>query len=178
MPNTGLTRLLPRAAYDSQTLHTKSLPSIRGGGAYYSFATLTHVYGYGSDLKLSQNAFLVGFAGADYGMLTLLGDVPLEQISEKDSRARFISNYQAPLPEHLARAEAARFRLRGGVTIDGLIYKSRLPVIENSTYLLRSISYDHSDVLVAFRVVRRDRDGSVVIAWKLLREYRVPKLRR
>jgi hypothetical protein len=86
--------------------------------------------------------------------------------------------YQPPSPEGLARAEAARFRLRGGVTIDGLTYQSRLPVIENSTYLLRSISYDHSDVLVAFRVVRRDQDGSVVIAWKLLKTYRVPELAR
>jgi hypothetical protein len=178
MPDTGLTRLLPSAAYDSKTSHPKNLASIRGGGAYYSFAALTHVYGYGSDIELSQHAFSVGFAGADYGMLTMLGNVPLEQLSENDSRAQFISSYQPPLPEHLARAEARRFRLRGGVTVDGLNYQSRLPVIENSTYLLRSISYDQSDVLVAFRVVRRDQDGSVVIAWKLLKMYQVPELAR
>lgn len=178
MPNTGLTRLLPREVYDGQTSHPKNLARIRGGGAFYSFALLTHVYGYSSDIELSQRGFSVGFAGADYGMLTMLGDVPLEQISEKDSRAQFISSYQPPLPEHLARAEARRFRLRGGVTVDGLNYQSRLPVIENSTYLLRSISYHHSDVLVAFRVVRRDQDGSVVIAWKLLKMYRVPELAR
>ena len=174
-PDSGLTRLLPR---ESQTLHPKSLAWTRGYGAYYSFALLTHVYGYGSDIQLSQQAFSVGFAGADYGMLTMLGDVPLEQISEKDSRAQFISRYQPPSPEPLARAEARRFRLRGGVTVDGLNYQSRLPVIENSTYLLRSISYRHSDLLVAFRVVREAQDGSVVIAWKLLKRYQVPELAR
>jgi hypothetical protein len=47
-----------------------------------------------------------------------------------------------------------------------------------ATYILRSIDYSESDVLVAFRVVRRDTDGSVIIAWKLLRKYAVPQLAR
>jgi len=174
--HTGLIRLLPREVYDSQTNHTKSPVSIRGGGAYYSFAMLTHFYGYGSDLELSRDWFSVGFAGADYGMLTMLGDVPLDQISERDPRAQFLANYRPPAPEHLARAEARRFMLRGGVTFDGLNYQSRQPVFEHWTYLLRSISYRNSDVLVAFRVVRKDNDGSVIIAWKLLKQYPTPEL--
>ena len=177
-PNTGLIRLLPREVYDSETTHTKSPLSIRGGGAYYSFATLTHVYGYGSDIELSRYAFSVGFAGADYGMLTMLGDVPLDQVSEEDPRTQFLKSYRPPAPEHLARAEARRFRLRGGVTLDGLNYQSRQPAFENWTYLLRSISYGRSDVLVAFRVVRKDGNGSMIIAWKLLKQYRVPMFAR
>jgi len=53
-----------------------------------------------------------------------------------------------------------------------------LPVKVNTTYLLRSINYVASDVLVAFRVVRKDSDGSIIIIWKLLKNYPRPKLAR
>jgi hypothetical protein len=43
---------------------------------------------------------------------------------------------------------------------------------------LRSINYSDSDVLVAFRVLRKDTDGSLIIAWKMLKEYPVPDLAR
>jgi len=63
-----------------------------------------------------------------------------------------------------------------GEMIDGLEYKNRLPVHVGATYLLRSIVYDESDVLVAFRVARREDDGSVIIAWKMLKEFTPRKL--
>jgi hypothetical protein len=60
--------------------------------------------------------------------------------------------------------------------MDGALYRSRLPLEIGATYLLRSIVYRESDVLVAFRTVREDTDGSVIIAWKLLKKYPVPEL--
>ena len=68
-----------------------------------------------------------------------------------------------------------------------------LPVDVNATYLLRSINYgkplfvpnppEHTignsrktDVLVLFRVVRKETDGSVTIAWKLLKKYSTPNI--
>jgi len=176
--NTGLIRLLPRELYDSEVYHTANPSRIRGGGSYYSFINLTHVYGYGSDIGLEQNHLMVGFAGAAYGMLTNLGDVWIEGITLTDPRANFLSSYEPPTLEPEARAEAQRFGVREGVTIDGLVYQRRLPVQENTTYLLRSIDYDRSDVLVALRVVKKDSDGSIIIAWKLLKEYRPPMLKR
>jgi hypothetical protein len=56
--------------------------------------------------------------------------------------------------------------------------KSSLPVKPDSTYLLRSLNYDESDVLVAFRVVRIDSDGSVTILWKLLQKFETPGVNR
>src|SRR6185503_20913533 len=54
-PDTGLIRLLPREKFDTATFteNNKSI-TIRGGGAYYSFARLTHEYGYGSDIELAK----------------------------------------------------------------------------------------------------------------------------
>jgi len=176
--NTGLIRLLPRGPY--LTYHKKT-KLISVGGAYYSFANLTHDYGHSSDIELHDDTLSSGFAGADYGMLTNLGDVSLEGISREDPRFAFISNYKPPKAETQARAEAQRFRLTGGVMIEGLLYRSSLPVQEKATYLLRSIIYRRSqpsDVLVAFRVVRKETDGSVIIAWKLLKNYHAPALNR
>lgn len=175
--NTGLIRLLPREVYDSATYRTSKKLNIRGGGAYYSFAYLTHAYGYGSDIELDHNKLAVGFAGADYGMLTNIGDTPLEEITLDDMRTRNIAAYRPPRSEPEARAEFRRLNSGIGLMFDGFLYRRRVPVQENSTYLLRSIAFDNSDVLVAFRLVRKDPDGSVIIAWKLLKRYSTPGLR-
>src|SRR5262245_47423164 len=43
-------------------------------------------------------------------------------------------------------------------------------------YALRSIDYDKSDILVAFRVARKEIDGSVVILWKRHERFSRPDL--
>jgi hypothetical protein len=125
---------------------------------------------------LERNVLSVGFAGADYGMLTNLGDQPLENIELGDSTTRFIAQYVTPTREPAARAGARRFQ--AGVMIDSALYRRRLPLEVGKTYLLRSIVYHKSDLLVAFRTVRKDPDGSVIIIWKLLKKYPVPELRQ
>lgn len=178
--NTGLIRLLP-----SQPANEKL---IRGGGSFYSFHFLSHEYGRGSDLQLvrpliltpgyvpekgfenSLDTFVVGSSGPDYGMLTNLGEVSLDEITLKDQRTRYLAKYQPPTSEPDARCEFRRFR--SGETIEGRLYKRSLPVQAGATYLMRSINYNESDVLVAFRVARRDDDGSAIIAWKLLKDFR------
>jgi hypothetical protein len=159
--NTGLIRLLPRELYDDGTYHVEKKLSIRGGGAYYSFTNLTHAYGYASDIVLDHNRLSVGFAGADYGMLTNIGDVPLDQITLNDRWTQSIAAYRPPHSEPKARAEYQRLNSHAGMRFDGFHYQKGVAVQENSTYLLRSIGYGTSDVLVAFRLVRQDSDGSV-----------------
>lgn len=168
-PDTGLVRLLPREQWDYKL-------STRGGGAFYSFARLTHEYGYGSDIMLTQGEFAVGFAGADFGFLVNLGDVPLSGLTGESDGVKFLSDYSAPAADAAARAA---FTSAGeGVRSGDWLYKSRLPAEARRTYALRSISYNTSDVLVAFRVVRKDEDGSVVLLWKLLKKFPKPVLER
>ncbi len=175
-PDTGIIRLLPREVYD-QFPNKPAKLTIGGGGAYYSFARLTHEYGYGSDIELYGGYLSVGFAGADYGLMTTTGEVPLEEISSEHPAATFLASYKVPTEDSEARLEGRSFGGRGR-TIEGLLYQSRVPVQLNASYLLRSINYDDSDVLVAFRVVRKDTDGSVTLVWKLLNKYPKPVLRR
>jgi len=169
---TGLIRLLPREKFDSG--RDKKGLTISGGGAYYSFARLTHEYGYGSDIELAQGYLSTGFAGADYGIMTNLGDTPLENITSE--AVPFLLSY-APADD-LPKARIEQRKWGDGATADGTNYCRRLLAKENSTYLLRSVNYDTSDVLVAFRVVRVDNDDSATILWKLLKKYPTPRLAR
>jgi hypothetical protein len=167
--DTGLVRLLPREKWDYKL-------STRGGGAFYSFARLTHEYGYGSDIMLEQGEFAVGFAGADFGMMVNLGDVPFESVTGETDGVKFLYDYRAPAAEKEARA--THMSTYDGVHSGEWVYKSRLPAEAGRTYALRSINYNTSDVLVAFRVVRKDDDGSMVLLWKLLKKFPKPVLER
>lgn len=169
VPDTGLIRLLPRPESDAQ-----SRLSIRGGGAYYSFTRLTHEYGYGSDIELRNGSFSVGFVGADYGFLTVLGDIALESVSINTPAVAFLASLKAP-----SRSSEARVQQRqssNGIEQDGTVYKRRVAAALANTYVLRSVNYDTSDVLVAFRVVRKDIDGSLILLWKMLRQLPAPSL--
>jgi hypothetical protein len=174
-PNTGLIRLLPREKFGDFEKSPKTL-TIRGGGAYYSFAKLTHEYGYGSDIELSREVLSVGFAGADYGMLVKIGNVPLDEVTVEHPVVEYLASYKAAASEPEARIEQRRFG--EGSEIEGTVYKERAPLEVGASYVLRSINFDISDVLVTFQVVRRDDDGSAVLVWRLLKKYDTPSLRK
>ena len=173
---TGLMRLLPRETFDWEMYQVDKKVKMRGGGAFFSFHYRSHKYGYGSDLSLEHGDLFVGFAGADYGMMTDLGDTVLEQIFVEDPRVTFLLDYKPPKREPEARAEAIKFR--DTFTVDGVNYKRKLRAEVNHTYLLRSIIYHKSDTLVAFRVVRKDDDGGLTIAWKVLKQFSPKELTR
>jgi hypothetical protein len=191
--DTGLIRLLPRINPKSAFAFSGERPAIRGEGAYYSFHYRAHEYGYGSDLGLEavqhfkgspgrmaelppKYILSVGFAGADFGMMTNIGEVSLSDLTIADPRVAYMLGYKPPRPESEARAEYARFGK--GVTVDGQTYKKSELLQVNATYLLRSINYGVSDVLVAFQVVRQEMDGSIILGWKLLKKYPTPELAR
>ena len=161
-------RLLPREKYDS-------VLAIRGGGAYYSFVRKTHEYGRGSDIALEQGHLSVGFAGADYGLLMDLGEAALADISKDSPELDFLIKYTPPTDEPTIRAEQ---RKSHKYEVNGLLYQRRLPWIIGHTYILRSIGFSDSDVLVAFTVQRKDSDGSLIIFWKLIETFVKPEIRR
>lgn len=166
-PQTGLMRLLPRETYDGYL-------TIRGGGAYYSFARQTHEYGYGSDLSLEQGYLSVGFAGADFGFLTSLGNVPIESVALNTPAVQYLASFSAPT--NLSDARAEQQRAGTGFSTGGYNYIDSLKAASSTTFALRSICYNNSDVLVAFRIVRFDTDGSAIVVWKILQSIAVPKL--
>ena len=168
-PQTGIIRLLPREKY------TK-LVTLNGGGGYYSFVRATHEYGYGSDIALESGMLSVGFVGADYGMILNLGDVPLEQVTDEQRGVRALLDYTPPVKE--ADVRRLQQQVWQGVELAGMNFKNRVSAKVSNTYLLRSISFERSDLLVALRVVREDSDGSFVLVFKMLKKFPTPELER
>ena len=168
-PQTGLIRLLPREKY------TKLL-TLNGGGGYYSFARSTHEYGYGSDISLESGLLSVGFAGADYGMLFNVGDIPLDQATAEHRAVRALLDYTPPTKEvDIRKMQQQAWQ---GIELSGLNFRNRLSARVGNTYLVRSISFERSDLLVAFRLLREDSDGSFILAFKLLKKFPTPDLER
>jgi hypothetical protein len=175
-PDTGLARLLPRETYDVDANKKNQALTVRGGGAFYSFTRQTHEYGWGTQIGFEQGSLMTCFAGADYGMLTNLGDVPIEAVTLEHGIVKSLASYERASDEPRARAEYQRFAT--GDRINGTLFKTRLPATLNNSYVLRGIHYSDSDVLVAFRIVRKDTDGSLIIVWKLLKKNPKPELAR
>lgn len=188
-------RILPRETYDGKI-------SMRGGGAYYSFVPRydrdlptgpngmdnhtadvrvplsPHYYGYGSDLELYNGKFTVGFAGADYGFLYDLGDRSLDAVTKEIPEAVFLTSYQPPTKMVEIRAEQTKIFHNPFYEANGFKYKRTVPAVVGHSYILRSINFRESDVMVALKVHRQDSDGSLIVFWKKLETFETPYIDR
>ncbi len=173
-PGTGLAQLLPREKYDG-------ILAVRGGGAYYSFTRLIHEYGYGSNISLERDHFSTGFAGLDYGMIVALGSGPLDMVTLDHPAVQFLASYVPPSVEPEIRRE--QMRTGQGFKEGDFTYQSRVPATLNTTYVLRSVQYHGEngkgrDILIVFRTVRQDYDGSITLIWKMLKRFPAPQFER
>lgn len=169
-PDTGLVRLLPREKYDQ----TVQMP-LRGGGAYYSFSKLSQEASPWSDIKLQEDKLHAGVNDLTLGLMTALHDVPLEKVDLDSPSVRLIS--LLAVPAKYIEYESHVDKYRSGFEANGNIYQSALPAQLDTTYLLRSTIYNRLDLVIAFRVIRMDSDGSVTLLWKILNKLEVKKLK-
>ncbi|MFN7945808.1 MAG: hypothetical protein U0Z53_10665 [Blastocatellia bacterium] len=203
-PGTGLCKLLSaggRTVSASAVKNESADLPIAGGGAFFSFTKLRHDADEWAQIKLQDGNFQIAFFteqrvdlfenrtgavvmrelyrtvfenGERLAVLTELGDVPLEQLKTDSPGLTLLHTFPPPVdPEHyLAQLK----HLRDGITADGHVYKSSVPARLNTAYGLRAINYGRADVLIVFRVVRQDEDGSLHLLWKKLSDYPVLKL--
>lgn len=157
-------RILPREIYDKQLFET------RGSGSFYSFYFKIPDYGYGSDLKFEQNTFSV----SNTGLMIDLGEVSLNDITKESPSADALVNYQDTRSSNSVYRDFSQFRYEG-LKSNGLVFKNYLPAVTGHTYVLRSLNEGYYDVLVAFKIERKDADGSLIIFWKLLDQLETPK---
>jgi hypothetical protein len=172
--DTGMIRLLPRETYDHGGKRTLT---INGGGAFYSIVLSTHEYGRGSDISLEQGFLSVGgYGGFDHGLLLNVGDVPLSQLTPDHLVVHALLDFKPALKEDDIRREQRA--LWKGIETGGFTFLSRMPAKVGNTYVLRSISYENSDIVVAVRVTRQDTDGSLILIFKVLKKFPAPKAER
>ena len=201
--NTGLFRLLPAGKYEfNHTVAAHRDPDtempLLGGGAYYSFTERTHKFGPWSDIHLTNNRLIVGPTTKAVGIMTNLGDVPLGSVDINIPGLGFIARLAAP-KTYSDLADLHR-RAVQGFEENGFEFGSVITTTPDVTYALRSISYkkdgylvnpnepytrldisrlgyDGSDILIAFRIVARNEDGSLEILWRRLQRYQNPKIK-
>ncbi len=161
-------RILPRERYENKFI-------TQGGGSYFSFTTGSHDYQKIAQIGLEQNKLKVGFAGADYGFITDLGETSLADITEETAEVNFLINYKPPTNEPEVRFEQSK---ANNYQTNGLTYKTYVPAVVAHSYILRAISFDRADILVAFKVYRKDTDGSLIIFWKSIKNFEKPTFER
>jgi hypothetical protein len=177
--NAGVIKLLSEQAVEANRATLK----IRGEGQYYSFTRRTHEYGHGSDIKLENGNLSTGLGGLDYGYFLNVGDIPFEDLARASlsppprlSSAKWVAwnhmwTYTPPTVTIDARRaqREARSKVFGGVSI-----AETAAAVAGTSYLLRSINYNASDLLVAIRIERLTSDGSAVLVWKILNTFDTP----
>jgi hypothetical protein len=182
LPDTGLIRLFPKGRFlyspnivsagDPKQIST--LP-ITGAGAAYSFTKKTHEMSEWSEIAFQDGKLFSGFAGGVLGFMANLGDMPLESVSLKTPGVEYLRRLTGPK----SRSEAILQSKRNsdGFKAGDATYYSVLEAVPGSTYVLRSVAEGRSDILITFRVCRKDEDGSLIILWRRLRIDTAPILK-
>jgi hypothetical protein len=182
--NTGLARLFSQNDSGSER-EPLLLP---GGGSYYQFKGRTNEYGYNrSDIRYStakttddQPTFSVLVAGVNFGFFAQLGKTDIRRINETNPSVSFALSYPTMngQDEPAWRAEQKKWAYTGVLNGD-VLFKDTTEAIVGMSYVVRSVKESDYDIVAIFQVIRRDpTDGSLVIAWKILKEFEKPVLKR
>lgn len=190
--NTGLARLVPDRGCDKGKVVTvqelercSDTAQIRGAGSRYSFR-LNNVP---SNLPLSAIHWLVAISDIHFvdgnivvgskeilDIISDIGDVQLTEVDLKSPSLKFLRSFD---PDDTREdIEQQRKELTAGITENGFAYSTSANAVVNRTYVLRSINFAgprflnfwNTDQIVAFRIVGQEKDGSVVLLWKQLKE--------
>lgn len=199
---TGIFKLFPNLDCVSKNLINLS-DECKGfvpESSYFSFRSGVyttapyHDLGYSGDEIFCDSFF-------SQGAIVAIGDVPIERISLDLPAGDFLTGLKPDASVSEARQNHQRLAL--GTKMDGLVYSNSSPPVENTTYLLRNIAYklantlpnptrdttrvelnfkslefdDRADVMVAFRIIRKDAKGGLTIVWKELSRKEAPKLK-
>jgi hypothetical protein len=187
--NTGLIRLLPRKEKKEGMIVSAENPTayipFRDGGSSYSFSNRKYADDFvAPELGLEINTYLFNnyspgnafLMTTNIGFITKLGDVALEDVTLDRKEARFLFDFKAP--NTVAAAQEYNRMSSSDFEMNGVLYRWCAPAENNTTYLARTIQYGSADLLVAFRTVREEPDGSFVILWKILKKNPITFLRK
>ena len=204
-PNTGLVKLLKEidcwAIFNAErkqyTLEkgVKSCPSyfIPGRAVYYSFRHDDYVASKRSDLGL-KNDWLFSIGTLNQSLMVDLGDVNLDELNSQSEGIKFLFDF---VPEtKLELADKQRETILNGIKDKNYLYSNALQFKKNSVIGLRVVAYgsnkktnsnentildllsgdNRKDIIVAFKVIDKADDGSVILLWKQLQIKASPAL--
>jgi hypothetical protein len=181
LPNAGAVRLQPPSVNPIVKAQRESV--FRGGGSYYSFVRRTHDYGQGSDIEYSEGVLHNGFAGMDYGFFLSLGQrdadslaafqqsPPIWLSADRKGAWDYMWTYRPPTKSKEIRVAQ---RNSDGFVIDGVNLSRGMKPTVGGLYLLRSINFRDSDILVALYHATVLSDNSIVLVYRIVSQFDTP----
>lgn len=196
--NTGIARIFPDRDCDKGLIvsvenleRCAGTAQIKGAGSLYSFR-LSEIP---SNLSLGLILDYVGKSDIYYigdklvvgnhltqDIIGNVGDVNLEDVTLESDGVKFLRNYKPS--DTATKLGLQKQTFAKGVSENDYSYSSSAPVKLNDTYVLRSIAYYqeyksfwNTDLLAAFKIVGQEKDGTIIILWKKLKQKDAPDLR-
>lgn len=201
-PKTGIFRLFPDLDCESHLL-------VKADGDCADSVSLSWAYSFRQkdysnnllfDLRF-KDGNLISDSFHSQGILTDLGDVPLEKFSISED-IKFLTEFK---PEtRLENVRKQFLEIEKGIFSGNHLYVKSVKAKENTTYAARLIAYQRQfsvngffrngnpeiektylalnddkriDLIVAFRIIRKEENGNITIIWKELAKENSPKLR-
>lgn len=195
-PRTGIFRLMNDAECDSNVYVIRVDENCQNtipGSSFYSFREKEYTTHYLADIRF-KDGLLITDGLLSQNILVRLGDTPLQNLTTDSQGMKFLVNF---VPETLNTAATKQYvEIVKGIRADTYEYRKVLPASENMTYAMRIVAYrgsfyrsfrgwiydlisgDHRiDLILGFRIVRKEADGSVTILWKEIDRKKSPKLK-
>lgn len=197
--NTGLTKLIAdKGCSENMKVVVATDDCLKytmpGAGSSFSFRTKTYRIPRLADLTFTDKSFQAT-GNLLHGILVNVGNVPLENVNLQTKGLKYLTDFQ-PEPD-FEKGKVIGAKLVEGIENDGFLYRRGLFIVENTTFVLRSIAYGgksfrsiagitynefdfdkRRDTIIAFRIVEKDAEGNVTILWKQLQEKVSPDIKR
>ncbi|NNE67969.1 MAG: hypothetical protein HKN33_15505 [Pyrinomonadaceae bacterium] len=193
----GIFRLIPDQGCDQKGSVSAAPKCLKynfpGAGSSYSFRLGSYRLRRLADISYFRTTILTRgvLSGA---IFVALGDIPVEAVTLETRGISFLSEYKPAKTAEKALEAAKRFAK--GVKNGGFVYGRGVYATPNTTFAMRLIAYrgkylrvedgvkyneldfdKRRDIIVTFRVLDVDRDGTATIVWKILRESKAPKIK-
>ncbi|HRH42574.1 MAG TPA: hypothetical protein PKY82_13180 [Pyrinomonadaceae bacterium] len=202
----GIFKLFPDFNCDSKNIVNVGEDCENSIPFSWSYSFLRKDYGDGDffDLRFKSERIVVdGFLTQNIAVA--IGDIPIESVTLETSGMKFLLEFQPKVQEKEQQEQF--WQIAKKITADSFSYTKVIAPQENMTYLLRIvayrisygntldierdgpksaqenrllfISYDKTrrDKIIAFRIIRKNPDGSLTIVWNELADKKSPTLK-
>jgi hypothetical protein len=170
---------------------------IRGNGKYFSFRQKEYVDEDLADIGFMNNRFF-SLGWMNQGILVVLGDADIQDLSLTSKGIDYLTGFAPSFNLDGASKEFGQFE--EGLKVNDLSYRKIVDIEKDKTYALRVIAYNsyfliekngnepkptiffplkedkREDVIVVFRVVEKNEDGSIILLWRELQRKPSPEI--
>ncbi|TVP60483.1 MAG: hypothetical protein EA343_17385 [Nodularia sp. (in: Bacteria)] len=201
LPRTGIFRVLQSSAYQRplNTLWNRLQPNVSERYPFPSLGDAKDGFNPSLALQMIGERFQLADQGVNYSFMVDVGDLPLDRLDSQlqavaSPTREFFLNYQPPKQLDALQVEKRRF-LTGK---HQKVILAHAQVELNHTYVVRSLQFQlpeimlngqdissdqlqpipSSDIILAFRPVRRRADGSYTVLWRVLNQFPAPQIEK